>query len=88
MSTPRRAREATRARVALGDAGGRGVGGGSSSDGAPAAARSAGDLPVRVIVCHWSATRPVVSSSGWSRVGASAGAACGVGAKRARPSGV
>ena len=34
---------------------------------------SAGEWPVRVIVCHWSATRPVVSSSGKSASGVSAG---------------
>ena len=35
----------------------------------PAEARSVGEWPVRVIVCHWSATRPVVSSSGKLGVG-------------------
>ena len=51
----------------------------SSTNGSGSAASSAADLPVRVIVCHCPATRPVVSTSGKSASGASAGSACGVG---------
>ena len=58
----------------------------SSTNGSGSAASSAGDLPVRVIVCHWLATRPVVSTSGKSASGGSAGSPCGAGASRARPS--
>ena len=44
------------------------------------------DLPVRVIVCHWSRTRPVFSVSGYSPSGAWTGARGGVATKRALPS--
>ena len=48
---------------------------------------SAGDLPVRVMVCHWLAMRPVVRTSGNSSSGASAGRRpCGVASRCARPS--
>ena len=60
----------------------------SSRYGCGSASSSEGDLPVRVIVCHCWATRPVVSVSGKSGVTSSAGAVWGVGARRARPSGV
>ena len=60
----------------------------TSTNGCGSALSSDGDLPVRVIVCHCCATRPVVSVSGKSGETGSAGAVCGVGARRARPSSV
>ena len=48
--------------------------GAARGTGAARRSSSDGDLPVRVIVCHCCATRPVVSTSGKSGVTASAGA--------------
>ena len=74
----RRARRRARRRAAA-------SAGCSSTNGSGSAATRSGDLPVRVIVCHWLSSRPVVSTSGKSASGASAGGVCGVAASRARP---
>ena len=47
---------------------------------------SRGDFAVRVMVCHWSRTRPVLSRSGQSPLGAWTGSRGAVAMKRARPS--
>ena len=47
-----------------------------------------GVFPVRVMVCHWSRSRPVISTSGQSGLVGLAGGRGGVGTMRARPVGV
>ena len=47
---------------------------------------SRGDFAVRVMVCHWSRTRPVLSRIGQSPLGAWTGSRAAVAMKRARPS--
>ena len=49
---------------------------------------SAGECAVRVSVCQWSRTRPVVSVSGKLESTGSTGSACSTATKRARPLGV
>ena len=44
-----------------------------------------GDRPLRVMVCHWSRTRPVLSTNGHSGVGAACSLPGLMGMSRARP---
>ncbi|EXI73708.1 MAG: hypothetical protein AW07_02394 [Candidatus Accumulibacter sp. SK-11] len=60
----------------------------NSSAGSAACANSRPSVPVRLIVCHWSRSRPVVSDTG-KRASRASASGRGAGAwKRARPSSV